>query len=52
MIAADGTAVFDQILLNHRVTETVTTSATRHLNPVTDLPIAAATAHSQGFDFN
>src|SRR3954447_18726001 len=52
MIAADGNAVFDQILLNHRVTETVTTSATRHLSPITDLPIAAATAHSQGFDFN
>src|SRR4051795_12554859 len=52
MIAADGNAVFDQILLNHRVTETVTTSTARHLNPVTDLPIRAATAHGQGFDFN
>src|SRR3954468_6563962 len=52
MIAADGNAVFDQILLNHHVTEPVTTSTARHLNPVTDLPIRAATAHGQGFDFN
>jgi len=52
MIAADGNAIFDQVLLNHRVTETLSTTTPRHLSPITDTPIAAVTAHSQGFDFN
>ena len=49
MRAADGSALFDQILLNHVVATTTTT----RINPITDLPtITNATAHGQGFDFN
>jgi cell division protease FtsH len=47
MFASDR-VLFDQAVLDHVVPMTTTT----RINPVTNLPISAATAHGQGFDFN
>ncbi len=49
MVAADGSAVFAEILLNHRVT---VTTVTKGVSPITDTPVQVATVHAQGFDFN